>query len=81
MNFTKYLCKINILQNTIHLRLIFYFWFYVLKTIIDLMLFLNKYLNINRIKSFDLNTVKKAAESKSKVSKSDSEILPVVIVS
>ena len=45
------------------------------------MLFLNKYLNINRIKSFDLNTVKKAAESKSKVSKSDSEILPVVIVS
>ena len=46
-----------------------------------LMLFLNKYLNINRIKSFDLNTVKKAAESKSKVSKSDSEILPVVIVS
>ena len=46
------------------------------------MLSLNKYLNINRNKFFDSNTVKKekAVKSQSKVSKSDSATLSLVIV-
>ena len=46
------------------------------------MLFLNKYLNIDRNKLFDLNTVKKekAVKSQSKVSKSDSATLSLVTV-
>ena len=46
------------------------------------MLFLSKYLNRNRNKFFDLNTVKKkeAVASQSKVSKSDSGTLSLVIV-
>ena len=45
-------------------------------------LFLNKYLNINKNKFFDLNTVKKekAVRSQSKVSKSGSATLSLVIV-
>ena len=45
------------------------------------MLFLSKYLNRNRKKFFDLNTVKKeeAVKNQSKVSKSDSATLSVVI--
>ena len=45
-------------------------------------LFLNKYLNINRNKVFDLNTVKKekALKSQLKVSKSDYATLSLVIV-
>ena len=47
-----------------------------------LKLFLNKYLNRNRNTFFDLNTVKKqkALKSQSKVSKSDSATLSLVIV-
>ena len=47
-----------------------------------LMLFLNKYLNINRNKFFDLNTVKKekAVKSQSKVSKSGSATSLLVTV-
>ena len=46
------------------------------------MLFLKKYLNINRNKFFDSNTVKKEepVKSQSKVSKSDSATLSLVIV-
>ena len=46
------------------------------------LLFLNKYLNINRNRFFDLNTVKKekAVKSQSKVSKSDSATLSLVKV-
>ena len=46
------------------------------------MLFLNKYLNINRNKFFDLNTVKKekAVKSQSKVSKSGSATSLLVTV-
>ena len=46
------------------------------------MLFLNKHLDINRNKFFDLNTVKKekAVKSQSKVSKSDSATLLFAIV-
>ena len=47
-----------------------------------LIMFLNKYLNINRNKFFDLNTVEKekAVKSQSKASKSNSATLPLVIV-
>ena len=46
------------------------------------MLFLSKYLNRNRKKFFDLNTVKKeeAVKNQSKVSKSDSATLSLVTV-
>ena len=48
-----------------------------------LMLFSNKYLNINKIKILNLNIVKKekAVKSQLKVSKSDSATLSLVIVS
>ena len=48
-----------------------------------LILLISKYLHINKIKIFDLNTVKKekAVRSQSKVSKRDSAPLGLVIVS
>ena len=47
-----------------------------------LIMFLNKYLNINQNKFFDLNTVEKekAVKSQSKASKSNSATFPLVIV-
>ena len=44
------------------------------------MLFLNKYLNINRNKFFDTVKKEKAVKSQPKVSKSDSVTLPLVKV-
>ena len=72
------------LQNTMTLNLIL---FLLVLSFEDhfgpFMLFLNKYLNINKNKSFSLNTIEKekAVKSQSKVSKSESATLSLVIVS
>ena len=72
------LCKTDILQNTMDSKLLFLLLVLIFEDHFRfLMLFLNKFLNLNRINIFDLNTViiEKAVKNQSKFSNNYSCII------